>query len=84
MHEVFPIVAGCVVALLVQRLSAPGWKTIALVVLSALFGAIASFISGELFIDWSFLVFDTILVLLAAVAMTLLVAWWQRRPVQPR
>ena len=79
MNEVFPVVAGLVIGLVVHRVANPRWRAVALVILCAIAGLTASFISGELFVSWDFLFFDIPLVFLAAVVMTLGLAWWRRR-----
>ena len=81
MNEVFPILAGAVVGLLVLRLEGARARAIALVVLSVLIGVTASFISGELFVSWDFVFVDIPQVFVAAAATTLAVNWWQRRRV---
>jgi len=83
-HEVVPFVAGVAIALLVLRFGAePRSQAITLLVCGAGVGVIASFVSGELFVSWTFLVIDTALALLAAgVTIALVVArrrWLTRR-----
>jgi len=84
MSELFPILAGVAVGLVVQRIASPRWRAVALFALSVLAGFIASFISGELFISWDFLFFDIPLVFAAAVAVTLGISWWRRRAAASR
>ena len=84
MSEIFPILAGVAIGLVVQRIASPRWRALALFALSALAGAIASFISGELFVSWNFLFFDIPLVFAVAVAMTLGLSWWRRRAAAAR
>jgi cyanate permease len=79
MTEVFPVVAGLVIGLVVDRLANPRWRAMALVALCLIAGVAASFISGELFVSWDFLFVDIPLVFLAAVVMTLGLVWWRRR-----
>ena len=84
MQEIVPLAAGVVITFLVQRFgTAPRSKIVALLVASVIIGAVASFVSGELFVSWIFLVIDTALTLLAAgVTMALLTArqrWLLRR-----
>jgi cyanate permease len=79
MNEVFPVVAGLVIGLVVHRLANQRWRAAALVVLCTIAGLAASFISGELFVSWDFLFVDIPLVFLSAVVVTLGLAWWQRR-----
>ena len=84
MHELFPIVAGMVVGLIAQRLVTTQLRIATLVLSSAIVGAIASFITGELLISWAYLAFDAAQVLLAACATMVLVAAWRRRPTRTR
>jgi hypothetical protein len=77
-YELLPIVAGALSALVVRKLDAPQLRIVSLVGSSVVFGALASFISGELSISWAYLVFDVAQVLLAAVVTTVLISWWQR------
>ena len=80
MQEIVPLAAGVVIAFLVQRFgTAPRAKMIALLVASVVIGAIASFVSGELFESWVFLAIDTGLVFLSASLTLAGVALWQRR-----
>jgi uncharacterized membrane protein YhaH (DUF805 family) len=80
MQEIVPLAAVVVIALLVQRFgTSPRSNIIALLVASVVIGAIASFVSGELFESWVFLVIDTGLVLLSAGLTLAGVALWQRR-----
>ena len=86
MHEFFPLVAGIMTALLVQPLPTAKLRLVVLVLLSTVFGAIATVISGEIFVNpVAYLVFDVGQVLLAAGATMLLVAWlrrWRTPPLQ--
>jgi high-affinity Fe2+/Pb2+ permease len=84
MQEIVPLVAGVAIAFLTQHFGAgPRSKAITLLVCSAAIGAVASFVSGELFVSWVFLAIDFALTLLAAgVTMALLVSrqrWLARR-----
>ncbi len=84
MHELFPIVAGMVIGLIAQRLITTQLRIATLVLGSTIFGAIASFISGELVVSWAYLAFDTAQVLIVACASMVLVAAWRRRPTRMR
>jgi hypothetical protein len=78
-QEVVPLAAGVVIALLVQRFgAAPRSKIVALLVASVIIGAVASFVSGELFESWVFLAIDTGLALLSAGLTLAGAAMWQR------
>jgi len=77
--EVLNIVVGVVTAIIVQRTIDPRLRGAVLVLSSIVFGALVSFISGELFISWTYLPFDIAQVLLVAGATTVLYNQWQRR-----
>ncbi len=74
MGEILPISAGVVVGLICWRIASVRLRTAALVILSVLFGALASFLTGELALTWAFLLIDIPLVFLVAVGTSLLVA----------
>jgi hypothetical protein len=76
--EVFPVVAGVLSALLVWRYVAARFRAFALGACGLIFGAVAAFISGELFVSWIFLVIDTALVLLSASVTVAFVILWER------
>ncbi len=78
MYEFIPLVAGVVIALLVQRLPTASLRLVALVLLSTVFGAVATVISGEIFVSLAYLAFDIAQALLAAGVTTLLVASLRR------
>jgi hypothetical protein len=76
--EVFPVVAGFVAGLLVQRIRTIWLRVSALIVLCLLLGLTASYISGELAISWGFLSVDAALVWLGAAMSVVLVAGWRQ------
>lgn len=78
MSELFPILAGALIGLVVQWIVERHTRILSLAGLSIVSGFTASLISGELFVDWGFLFVDIPLVFLAALAMTLLLAGWRR------
>jgi hypothetical protein len=78
MNEVFPLVAGLVVGLLVQKVRTTWLKVVTLVILCMLFGVIASYISGELAVSWGFLSVDATIVWLGAALSIVLIAGWRR------
>jgi hypothetical protein len=79
MEEVFPVLAGVVVGLVTHRV-APTWlRVVAVVLLGLAFGAIASWVSGELAISWVYVVIDTAQVIGASVMIAVLVRAWRRR-----
>jgi len=80
MGELFPVLAGVCIGFVVQWIASVRMRNIALFVLSILAGFTASYISGELFVSWDFLVFDIPLVFLAAVVTSVVIAWQRSRP----
>ncbi|MBO9405265.1 MAG: hypothetical protein J7448_09305 [Thermomicrobium sp.] len=72
MGEILPISAGILVGLICWRIASVRLRTAALVVLSVLFGALASLVNGELALSWGFLLIDIPLVFLVAVGTSLL------------
>lgn len=75
MYEIFPLLAGVVAALAARRLVAPRMRLALLIGYSAVFGLVASVVSGEFFVSWIFLAVDTALVLLSACATASLLGW---------
>ena len=67
MHELFPLTSGLIIGGLVQLIRDRRQRVIALVALCIIFGALASFVSGELEVSWGFLTIDAALVWLGAV-----------------
>ena len=84
MQEIFPLASGIVLAVLTQRLVAPRWRVPVLVVLSLVFGFLASLVSGELAVSWGFVSVDTALVLLAALATLAVPLARKRQPAVAR
>jgi len=80
MGELFPVLAGVCIGFVVQWTTSIRMRNIALFVLSILAGFTASYISGELFVSWDFLLFDIPLVFLAAVVTSVVIAWQRSRP----
>ena len=79
MDEVFPVLAGIVVGLATHR-AHPMWLRVCLVAALALvFGAIASWVSGELAISRIYVLIDAAQVGAAAVMTAVLVRVWRRR-----
>jgi hypothetical protein len=78
MDEVFPVLCGIAVGLLVNLMPS-GVRIPALGVLSVVFGSLASLISGELASSWGYLLIDIAQVLGAALLTSVLVARWLRR-----
>lgn len=74
MGEILPISAGVVVGLICWRIASVRLRTVELVVLNVLFGALASLLNGELALSWGFLLIDIPLVFLVAVGTSLMLA----------
>ncbi len=79
MYEIFPVVAGIISMLAVQRWVAVRSRPLELIACSVVFGAVASLINGELFLSWAFLIVDTGLVLLGvSIVLAFRVGWLWR------
>jgi hypothetical protein len=76
--ELFPILAGTLIGLVVQWIAHRRGRMLALTALSIVAGFTASLISGELFVSWDFLFVDIPLVFLTAMTTTLILAGWRR------
>jgi hypothetical protein len=79
MQELFPLAAGALIGLAVQSVRGSKLKAAALVVLCLIFGALASFISGELEVSLGFISVDTVLVFVGALVAAAAAAVWRRR-----
>ena len=82
MHELFPVLAGLIIGVVTWQLPLRRHRILALVLLSIIAGITASFISGELFVSWDFLLVDIPAVFLAALGMLVGISLWQRRIVR--
>ncbi len=82
MHELFPVLAGLIIGAVTWQVPMRRHRTLALVLLSIIAGVAASFISGELFVSWGFLLVDIPVVFLAALGMLAGISLWQRRTVR--
>ena len=78
MQELFPFTTGFLLGWIVQLIPDRRLRVVALVILCAIFGAIASFISGELSISWGFLSIDMALVWFGAALSAGLITGWRR------
>jgi len=79
MEEVFPVLAGIALGLVTYR-TAPLWlRAVLVAVLGIAFGALASWISGELTVSWVYVLIDTAQVIGVAIMTAILVTVWQRR-----
>jgi hypothetical protein len=79
MEEVFPVAAGAVIGLLVQWIRGPRLRAAVLVLLCLVFGALASFLAGELEVSMAFISVDTVLVFVGALLAVGAVALYRRR-----
>ena len=80
MDEVFPVLAGVVVGLVIPIVVSPSrLRWLVLVVLSVVLGSVATWVSGELAISAVYLLVDITQVLGAAIATVVLVGIWRRR-----
>lgn len=85
MYEFIPLVAGVIIALLVQPLATAKLRLVALVLLSTVCGAVATIVSGEILVSLAYLVFDIAQALLAAGVTMLLIGWlyrWRTPPLR--
>lgn len=78
MYEVFPVLAGVSLGLVLHFWGRPWLRGGALLAVGVGLGVMAALVSGELLVSWSFVIVDTALVLLAAAVTVALAAWWQR------
>ncbi len=79
MQEFLPIAMGVVIGLAVQGIRAPRFRAALLVALCLIFGAIASFLAGELEVSLGFISIDALLVWVGALVAVGLAALWRRR-----
>lgn len=79
MHELIPVAIGVIIGLVVQQIHSAARRTVALVALCLLGGALASYINGEIGISLAFISFDALLVWGGALAVLLISTIRQRR-----
>ena len=79
MEELIPVAFGVVIGLAVQKVPGARLRAIVLVVLCLVFGALASFINGELAVSMGFISVDTVLVFVGALIAVGAVELWRRR-----
>jgi membrane protein implicated in regulation of membrane protease activity len=80
MDEVFPVLAGIAVGLVVEWLGSRGfWAIFVGGVFAIAFGAMAAWVSGELAVSWVYPVIDTAQVAGATAMTVVLVRAWRRR-----
>jgi hypothetical protein len=79
MQELFPFLSGAIIGLVIANLRLPNWARIGLfVALCAVFGFLASWLTGELAVSWGFFTFDALLVWLGGLLAVGAVAAWRR------
>jgi len=79
MEEFFPVLAGVVIGLATHHLASTRLRLLILAVCGLVFGATASYLSGELAISWVYIAIDAVQVLVAASLTAGLAALWRRR-----
>jgi hypothetical protein len=87
MGEIIPLAFGAVIGAAVQWVRSPRLRAAVLVILCLLFGALASFINGELAepgLGLGFISVDTVLVFVGALVTIGAVALWRRRAAATR
>ena len=84
MEEVFPILAGVVVGLVLHPLKSRMLRGILILVAALGFGALASWVSGELAVSPVYIAIDAAQVAIAAVGTLMLVTVWRRRQLRLR
>lgn len=77
MYEAFPILGGLVTGLIASQLKGNRLKGIVIALLSITIGFAASTVSGELEMSWGYVILDIAQVLVAAVVVTIAVAYWK-------
>jgi hypothetical protein len=76
MYEVFPVIAGVIIALLVPRYVPSGQRKIAYGALGIFVAALATIIAGE---EWFFIFIDLAAVFVAIVVTQKIVEYWPKR-----
>jgi len=84
MDEVFPVLAGIVVGLLLHPLRSRALRSILLAGASLGFGALASWLAGELAISVIYVAIDAAQVAVAALLTAMAVIAWRRRQLRVR
>ncbi len=79
MDEVFPVLAGIVVGIAIHHITSRWFRVLLLTGFSLGLGTAASWLSGELAIDWAYILIDAGQVLVAAILTSVLAAAWRRR-----
>jgi len=84
MEEVFPVLAGVVVGLAIHSIRSSTIRAVILAIAALGFGALASWISGELAVSVVYVAIDAAQVAVAAVLTAMLAVAWRRRALRVR
>ena len=84
MEEVFPVLAGVVVGLAIHSICSSTIRAVILAIAALGFGALASWISGELAVSVVYVAIDAAQVAVAAVLTAMLAVAWRRRALRVR
>jgi hypothetical protein len=84
MEEVFPVLAGVVVGLVLHPLKSRVLRSILVLVAGVGLGALAAWASGELAISPVYVAIDAAQVAIAAILTAMLVTAWRRRQLRTR
>jgi len=84
MNEIFPVLAGTLIGVVIPYLTTLRRGIALLVVLSMVFGVVASSISGELRESWVYILVDSAQVAVAGGLMWVLAARWRNRAASKR
>jgi len=79
MDEVFPVLAGIVVGMATERVHPTRLRALVVAVLALAFGAVASWLSGELAISSIYVLIDAAQVGAVGGMTAVLIAVWRRR-----
>jgi hypothetical protein len=79
MEEVFPVLAGVALGLATNGVKLGWLRSILIAFLGLAFGLVASWISGELAISWTYALIDVAQVIGVAVMTVVGLAVWRRR-----
>ena len=79
MEEVFPVLAGVVVGLVLHPMKSRLVRSLLILVFSLAFGALAAWVSGELAMSPIYIAIDAAQVGIAAILTAMLVVAWRRR-----
>lgn len=84
MEEVFPVLAGIVVGLLLHPLKSRVLRSILVLVAGVGFGTLAAWLAGELAVSPVYVAIDAAQVAAAAILTAMAVTAWRRRQLRAR